>query len=226
MQFGLGMPNPLPSGLSNGSPGYVAAGTKWADILAVHTYSATGNAVLNNQLDATTHQSFGKGHEPYVADFETTWAHGFTGMSQVELNATPGIETEGGISGSNGRVNQGLQALNFLIEGFTGCAPSGGSAPCAQGNKLSSPYSLVDNDGGFTNSRGAWSASFHPYQAATWIGNMTAILNDTSSTNIPLLYMTSDGRHVIDGRGTDGFSQLRPESARSATRARGLSRVA
>jgi hypothetical protein len=54
----------------------------------------------------------------------------------------------------------------------------------------------------------------------------TNVLQAEELHNIPLLYMTSDGRHVIEGRETDGFSQHRPESARSATRARGLSRVA
>lgn len=102
------------------------------------------------------------------------------------LDATAGVITEDGAvsfhDGNTDENQQGLVALDLFIEGFFGGCGDPPKTVCGQGTKIHAPYSLVDNDGGFANTFGAFKAgSFTPKAESTYIHNLTTILNDTTS---------------------------------------------
>ncbi len=186
LQYGTVIPCPTPSGLDT-TVG-IGCGTQFADVLAIHPYRGPVNGNYfdgNSYWDCTAHTWNGN-CDNYPQDFNISWAGHYPGMTWAQLDATAGVITEDGAvsvhDGNTDENQQGLVALDLFIEGFfSGC----GDPPktvCGQGNKIHAPYSLVDNDGGFANTFGAFKAgSFTPKAEATYIHNLTTVLNDTTS---------------------------------------------
>lgn len=141
-------------------------GTTYADGLNMHEYdvfsgssqtvSQTGN-LINVQL---------------VGDFVTTYANNYAGYTLAQAQALPRYVTEYGLHvGSNGPgpgVDQVTQSKNLMTGLFNFFN---------QGYKYVAFYELYDEGDGF----GLFNTTASPKQSATFLHNLTTIMNDTGA---------------------------------------------
>ena len=162
--------------IPNGSGLSMPDGTKYADYANMHNYVIwNGAAAPVDNIAWNSAAPTGKiapVQYPLTDDFGTTWKHGYAGYSNAQLENLPRVTTETGwVSSSGGEDNQGKVLLNVYLSQFK------------RGYKYTFIYQLVDNEGGFTNTFGIVRPNHSYKPAATYIHNLTTILNDNRSVS-------------------------------------------
>ncbi len=150
----------------------VPAGTKYADYANPHNY-VVGNChgYLDNQAWQAADPVLNKCWDGLYAEYGHTWARGFSGYSEAELESLPRVTTETGwdtVSDPGGEEVQGKVLTNTYL------------AQYARGWSYTFIYELGDGEGGGGH-QGLFHADWTPKLAATYIHNLTSILGNTQS---------------------------------------------
>jgi hypothetical protein len=181
-------------------------GTQYADYANVHNYiyhphspGPTDNKVWN--AADPSHLSKVDG---LYGNFGVTWAKGFRGYSQEQLDVLPRVTTETGTN-IGGEVTEELQALNLTNLYL---------AQFKRGYAHTSVYLLrdrTDEDGNQTF--GFFRPDYTPRKAAHYLYNLTRILADQASSSSPgrLAYTIPDQPDTVHDlllQRSDGLFQL------------------
>jgi hypothetical protein len=169
----------IPEGAVGVNPEF-PAGTKYADVACVHNYFCTGSSHANNR----TWKAAGiDGNNSLSSNFGRTWARGYVGYTNEQLEALPRVSTETGVrvelTGDvvTVRVSEHEQGLNYMscyLSHFT------------RGFQYTAIYILrdrVDEDG--NQAFGLFTPSNEPRISAHYMHNLTTILQDTASIANP-----------------------------------------
>jgi len=153
-------------------------GTKYADYANVHNYIYHPNSPFpedNKTWNAADPTAEAKVDGLY-GNFGVTWARGFAGYSQEQLDSLPRVTTETGVK-VGGQVTEEMQALalmNIYLSQF------------ARGYSYTSVYLLrdrTDEDG--DQAYGFFKANYQPRKAAVYLHRLTTILADNGSNDNP-----------------------------------------
>jgi hypothetical protein len=154
-------------------------GTKYGDFANMHNYviwnGAAGmidNAAWN-AASPTNIQEGSVGWYQLQGDFGHTWCGaGFNGYTAAQLPSLPRVTTETGWGSQyGGDDNQGKVLVNVFLAQFK------------RGYVHTFIYQRKDNEGGFTNTFGVFDTNNNPKLGATYIHNLTSILNDNVSVS-------------------------------------------
>jgi hypothetical protein len=171
----LTIPTPAPDGV------LMPAGTVFADYANVHNYfchPSVGKLIDNlvwHAADPVMDTVPGNGghFDGIYGNFGKTWLSGFKGYTTDDLKNLPRVTTETGItSGKWGLTEQkrGAICLDLFLSQFK------------RGYKYTFIYNLRDIPGVYDY--GMFTSDFTPKTAATYLRNLTTILNDTGSAEI------------------------------------------
>ena len=159
-----------------GAGAELSDGTTFADYAASHNYVIWSGAGAPNDNAAwsaaspTQDNTEPGARELMYADFIRAWRGGYPGYTVAQAPAVPRVSTETGWVSSNGGVdNQGKVLVNVYLAQFK------------QGWAYTFLYQLKDNEGGYANTFGVFDGNNNPKLGATYIHNLTTILNDTAN---------------------------------------------
>src|SRR5438477_4820731 len=153
-------------------------GTKYADYANVHNYiyhPHSPDPADNKTWDAADPTAASK-VDGLFGNFGITWAKGFRGYNQEQLNTLLRVTTETGtnIEGAVTEQLHGLNLLNVYLAQFK------------RGYAYTSVYLLRDRtDEGGNQSFGFYKPDYSPRKAAIYLHNLTTILADTGSLATP-----------------------------------------
>ena len=154
-----------------GAPTLMPEGTTYADYANVHNYIYHPHSpgLANNKSWDAADPTAASRVDGLFGNFGETWARGFRGYSQEELDTLPRVTTETGAA-IEGHVTEEIQALN-LINLYL--------AQFSRGYSYTSVYLLRDRtDEGGTQTFGFFTPDYTPRRAATYLHNLTTILAD------------------------------------------------
>lgn len=157
----------IPTGSGTAMPD----GTKYADYASMHNYVIWVNATAPKD-NAAWASADPINHVPpaqisLVDDYGVTWAHHYNGYNATQLQALPRVTTETGWwASAGGEDNQGKTLLNVYLAQFK------------RGYKYTFLYEIKDR---WSEQFGLFRADNSPRPAATYIHNLTTILNDNKS---------------------------------------------
>jgi hypothetical protein len=146
------------------------AGTRYADYANVHNYIYHPNAPTpadNKTWDAADPTAASK-VDGLFGNFGITWARGFKGYSQSELDSLPRVTTETG-AWIGGAVTEELHALHLLNMYL---------AQFKRGYSYTSVYLLRDRTDEGNQGLGYFNPDYTPRKAALYLHNLTTILAD------------------------------------------------
>lgn len=149
------------------------AGTKFADYANVHNYvSSNRKMYADNQAWNAADPVLTTGPwDGLFGEYGVTWRGRFPGYSQADLMALTRVTTETGwdsVSDLGGERTQGIILLNTYLAQFK------------RGWRYTFIYQLRDGEGG-DGSQGLFGRNAVPKLAATYIHNLTSILDDHAS---------------------------------------------
>jgi len=153
-------------------------GTKYADYANVHNYiyhPHSPDPADNKTWDAADPTAASK-VDGLFGNFGITWAKGFRGYNQEQLNTLLRVTTETGtnIEGAVTEQLHGLNLLNVYLAQFK------------RGYAYTSVYLLRDRtDEGGNQSFGFYKPDYSPRKAATYLHNLTTILTDKGTLAQP-----------------------------------------
>ncbi len=195
-------------------------GTKYADYANVHNYiyHARSPRPTDNQTWNAADPSAASKVDGLFGNFGVTWARGFRGYTQEQLNTLPRVTTETGalIGGPITEQIHGLNLMNIYLAQFK------------RGFSYTAVYLLRDRtDESGNQSFGFYGADYTPRKAAHYLHNLTTILADKGTPAKPgqldfaiadppatvhdLLLQHSDGRFqlVLWGERLTGQDRIR-----------------
>jgi len=153
-------------------------GTKYADYANVHNYIYHPNSrfPMDNKVWNAADPTAASKVDGLFGNFGITWAKGFKGYTQDELNSLPRVTTETGtnISEHVSEELQGLNLMNLFLAQFK------------RGTSYTSVYLLrdrTDEDGNQTF--GFFRPDYSPRKAAVYLHNLTTILADGDKIAAP-----------------------------------------
>jgi hypothetical protein len=153
-------------------------GTRYADYANVHNYIYHPRAHYpadNKTWDAADPTAASQ-VDGLFGNFGLTWARGFQGYTQEELNRLPRVTTETGakIEGPITEERHGLHLMNLYLAQFK------------RGYAYTSVYLLRDRtDEGGNQSFGFYQSDYSPRKAAIYLHNLTTILADKGMLSKP-----------------------------------------
>ncbi len=161
-----------------GAQTLMPAGTKYADVANLHNYIYHPRSPLpanNKTWDAADPTAAAK-VDGLFGNFGVTWARGFQGYSQEQLDRLPRVTTETGttIEGPITEEIHGLNLMNLYLAQFK------------RGYAHTSVYLLrdrTDEDGNQTF--GFFRPDYSPRKAAIYLHNLTTILADKGTVAKP-----------------------------------------
>jgi hypothetical protein len=148
--------------------------TKYADYANPHNY-VTGHELIlyDNQAWNAADPILRSHWDGLSLEYGLTWAHGFTGYSDTQLQTLARVTTETGWGtqgvGALTEVQQGKIFLNMYLDQFK------------RGWRYTFIYQMRDNEGGDTRSFGLYHADLTPKIAANYLHNFTTILADNTT---------------------------------------------
>jgi hypothetical protein len=153
-------------------------GTTYADYANVHNYIYHPHSPYpaNNKVWDAADPSAASKVDGLYGNFGVTWAKGFRGYTQAQLDALPRVTTETGatIEGPVTEAVQGLYLMNIYLAQF------------ARGTSYTSVYLLRDRtDEAGNQAYGFFNADYSPRKAATYLHNLTTILADSATREEP-----------------------------------------
>jgi hypothetical protein len=164
----------IPAGAHALMPG----GTRYADYANVHNYIYHPRAqdpADNKTWDAADPTAASQ-VDGLFGNFGLTWARGFRGYTQEELNSLPRVTTETGTA-VDGPVTEDLQGLNLMNLYL---------AQFKRGYAYTSVYLLRDRtDEAGNQSFGFFRPDYSPRKAAIYLHNLTTILEDKGTRAKP-----------------------------------------
>jgi hypothetical protein len=181
-------------------------GTAYADYANVHNYIYHPNApnpADNKTWDAADPTGASK-VDGLFGNFGRTWARGFRGYSQRQLNSLPRVTTETGVA-TGGQITEEIQATN-LVNIYL--------AQFARGYSYTSAYLLRDRtDEGGNQAYGFFRPDYSPRKAADYLHNLTSILADKNPNAAPgsldyTIEHQPDTTHDLLLQRSDGAFQL------------------
>ena len=153
-------------------------GTKYADHANLHNYIYHPHSPYpadNKTWDAADPTAASR-VDGLFGNFGITWARGFHGYSQQQLNSLPRVTTETGVN-IEGPVTEELQALNLMNLYL---------AQFKRGYAFTSVYLLRDRtDEGGNQTFGFYQPDYSPRKAAIYLHNLTTILADNGTLQNP-----------------------------------------
>jgi hypothetical protein len=153
-------------------------GTKYADYANVHNYVYHPNSPYpedNKTWNAADPTAASK-VDGLFGNFGVTWAKGFRGYSQDQLNTLPRVTTETGVW-IDGHITEELQGLNLMNLYL---------AQFKRGYSHTSVYLLRDRtDEGGNQTFGFFRPDYLPRKAAIYLHNLTTILADRRTLAAP-----------------------------------------
>jgi hypothetical protein len=160
----------IPAGATTIMP----VGTKYADYANTHNYVTGQSSVLGENQAWNAADPILRGNwDGMSAEYGFTWAHGFTGYSNAQLQSLPRVTTETGWGtlGANAltEVQQGKLFLNMYLAQFK------------RGWQYTFIWHMLDNEVGDSRNFGIYHSDSTPKLAATYIHNFTTILADKVS---------------------------------------------
>jgi hypothetical protein len=146
-------------------------GTKYADYANVHNYIYHPSSPFptDNKVWNAADPSSASRVDGLFKNFGITWAKGFRGYSQEQLDHLPRVTTETGatVEGQVTEEMQGRNLLNLYLAQFR------------RGYAYTSVYLLRDRtDEGGNQSFGFYRPDYSPRKAAIYLHNLTTILQD------------------------------------------------
>ncbi|WP_395665760.1 glycosyl hydrolase [Methylocella sp.] len=164
--------------IPEGAGALMPAGTTYADMANMHNYVIWKDAaepVDNAAWHAADPTGDVLGRQYTLPqDYGTTWLRKHRGYSGAQLAALPRITTETGWPSDNGGLEaSGKTLLNVYLAQFL------------RGYSYTFIYQLKDQEGGFANTFGMFTATREPKPVARWVHNMTTILSDGSAPAAP-----------------------------------------
>ena len=153
-------------------------GTKYADYANVHNYIYHPNSphLADNKTWDAADPTFESKVNGLFSNFGVTWARGFRGYTQEQLNVLPRVTTETGtrIEGPVTEEIQGLNLMNLYLAQFK------------RGYTYTSVYLLRDRtDEEGNQSFGFYRVDYSPRKAAIYLHNLTTILADKGALAKP-----------------------------------------
>ncbi len=155
-------------------------GTKYGDFANMHNYMiwVGNNGNLHNSAwDAASPLTTSLPNQPHYQlqqDFGVTWARHFNGYTPSQLQTLPRVTTESGWTSSSisgGTATQSRALLNLYL------------AQYKRGYTKTFIYQLRDGEGGNSSLWGFFDAAYNPKPSATYLRNLTTILNDNRSVS-------------------------------------------
>lgn len=146
-------------------------GTKYADYANVHNYVYHPNSrdLADNKTWDAADPTAASRVDGLFGNFGITWARGYLGYTQQQLDRLPRVTTETGVT-VNKRVTeelQGLHLMNLYLAQFK------------RGYAYTSVYILRDRtDEGGNQAFGFFRPDYTPRKAAIYLHNLTTILMD------------------------------------------------
>lgn len=160
-------------------------GTKYADYANVHNYICRKPAIIDNMAWINADSTFRGWTDGLFVEYGKTWAKGFPGYSDADLETLPRVTTETGwaTGGKEGLTaeQQGRLYLNLYLAQFK------------RGFKYTFIYMLRDA-GGSDAGYGMFLTDYRPKRSAIYLHNLTSILRDegTSIKSATLDYAIRD----------------------------------
>jgi hypothetical protein len=158
----------IPNGQTLGMP----SGTRYADYANTHNYVCGHNSELvDNVTWKATDRTLNGDWDSLYVEYARTWAKGFVGLSNAELEVVPWVTTETGWVTSGAKsITEEQQArvfLNLYLSAFK------------HGIAYTFIYMLRDDPG-----QGYWGlfdVNYQPKKSGTYLHNFTTILADTGT---------------------------------------------
>ena len=153
-------------------------GTKYADYANMHNYIYHPNSPrpMDNQAWNAADPTAASKVDGLFGNFGVTWARGFRGYTQEQLNILPRVTTETGafIGGPITEQMHGLNLMSIYLAQFK------------RGFGHTSVYLLRDRtDEGGNQSVGFYRPDYTPREAAVYLHNLTSILTDKGTLAKP-----------------------------------------
>ena len=164
--------------IPSGSQTLMPDGTKYADYANVHNYIYHPHSPYpaDNKVWDAADPTAASRVDGLFGNFGVTWAKGFRGYAQQQLNTLPRVTTETGakIEGPITEEIQGLNLMNLYLAQFK------------RGYSYTSVYLLRDRTDEVGNqSFGFYRADYSPRKAAIYLHNLTTILADKGALAEP-----------------------------------------
>ncbi|OBQ71029.1 glycosyl hydrolase [Mesorhizobium erdmanii] len=153
-------------------------GTKYADYANVHNYIYHSHSPYpaDNKTWRAADPTAASGVDGLFGNFGVTWARGFLGYTQEQLDTLPRVTTETGVA-IGGTVTEQMHGLNLMSMYL---------AQFTRGYAYTSVYLLRDRtDEGGNQSFGFYKADYSPRMAAFYLHNLTTILADKGALAKP-----------------------------------------
>jgi hypothetical protein len=160
-------------------------GTVYADFANMHNYVACDGSGCFTMLDNLGWDAAspintnlpGESHYQLQQDFGHTWYStngngGYAGYTPAQLLPLPRVTTETGWQSQYGGTDAQGKILSWVY-----------LAQYKRGYTHTFIYQLKDNEGGFANTFGVFDTGDNPKLGATYIHNLTAILNDNAAVS-------------------------------------------
>ena len=145
-------------------------GTVFADVYNVHSYPFYQNAVGWYDPGPNVHLKYPDQVDWSInTDYVNSYAHGYTGKTLAEINASPRVVTEFGLSTSQGGMDTATMGKNIL---------TGYLDFYIKGYQAAFVYELYDQGDGW----GIFTTTGKPRPAATYLHNFVTALADTGAT--------------------------------------------
>jgi hypothetical protein len=164
----------IPSGARTLMP----AGTGYADYANVHNYIYHPHSPYpaDNKVWDAADPTAASRVDGLFGNFGVTWAEGFRGYRQGQLDTLPRVTTETGTN-IEGRITEALQGVNLLNVYL---------AQFKRGYAYTSVYLLRDRtDEEGNQTFGFFRPDYSPRKAAFYLHNLTAILADSGTPGAP-----------------------------------------